>query len=439
MFERKYYYARVAGNPQDILYKINSAVVNANLAAYVPLVKMERPSGREFYIFLGVEYSGIGLPWGLGETLRSLGIRFEEDWPLKLDEIETFALPQDIHIHGFNSLEYRRRQLDSPGDPYDRSDNWQPIGASAEMCSLYELLLYWISSRGQGNWDNFVQACLALKIADNRREARSAFRRMTLLGHIDSSGDGLKWSVSPLAFVRFPDQEEGGYLTGQRTPNVLDRASNLWSLTQTQQMSYDGPHRVSFSPARSIDSGVEAGIDVAEAGISSVRLASLLPDLQGWKDSLHSLPSLSTLPYHLEKWTSGKFETYDTLYERDGIHYGESGMYRLSGYSGQSTRNMTLFFDKPSQRWLRGDWYGLRFMDLEAGQKLIEVVHDSDSGTLLIPNDQRWPLLYERALTFASGLLPSRAGNPDWLSYIQIPLSLAEMLCSKLNVVLLEK
>ena len=67
MFERKYYYARVAGNPQDILYKINSAVVNANLAAYVPLVKMERPSGREFYIFLGVEYSGIGLPWGLGK------------------------------------------------------------------------------------------------------------------------------------------------------------------------------------------------------------------------------------------------------------------------------------------------------------------------------------------------------------------------------------
>ena len=204
-------------------------------------------------------------------------------------------------------------------------------------------------------------------------------------------------------------------------------------------MSYDGPHRVSFSTGTSLGDGVEGGIDVADADVSSVRLATLLPDLQGWKDSLQSSPSLSTLPYHLEKWTGGNFETCDTLYERDGIHYGESGMYRLSGHSQQSTRSMTLFFDEPSQRWLRGDWYGLRFMDLEAGRKLAEVVHDSDSGILLIPNDQRWPLLYERALTLASGLLPSRAGNPDWLSYTQIPLSLAEILCSKLNVVLLEK
>ena len=40
--------------------------------------------------------------------------------------------------------------------------------------------------------------------------------------------------------------------------------------------------------------------------------------------------------------------------------------------------------------------------------------------------------------TFASGMLPGRAANPDWLSYPRVPLDLAKVLCGKLNVNLME-
>ena len=42
-------------------------------------------------------------------------------------------------------------------------------------------------------------------------------------------------------------------------------------------------------------------------------------------------------------------------------------MYRMHRDGDGSGRTLTLFFDEPAQRWLRGDWYGLRFLALEAG------------------------------------------------------------------------
>ena len=147
---------------------------------------------------------------------------------------------------------------------------------------------------------------------------------------------------------------------------------------------------------------------------------------------------LEGLSYEIERWQSGSFQPCENLYERDGIYYGEPGMYRVRLKGNRSGRTMTLFFDEPSQRWIRGDWYGLRFQSLAAGPACVEAVHDFGASELLIPASQRWQLLYERALTLASGMLPGRAANPDWLSYSRIPLDLAKVLCGKLNVDLRE-
>ena len=110
-------------------------------------------------------------------------------------------------------------------------------------------------------------------------------------------------------------------------------------------------------------------------------------------------------------------------------------MYRFSRQSDPSGRTLTAFFDEPRQRFLRGDWYGLRFLSVEAPS----AVYDAAGGALLIPDSQRWPLLYERALTLASGLLPDRADNAAWLRYPNLPRSVAETLCGKLNVNMAEE
>ena len=130
---------------------------------------------------------------------------------------------------------------------------------------------------------------------------------------------------------------------------------------------FSGPLRIDLG------SGVARGADdvstlgVIDVGATATRLADLLPALSQWKDSLQPVYNLSTGSYHIEKWRGGEFQTCDTVYDRDGVYYGESGMYRMHRDGDRSGRTLTLFFDEPTQRWLRGDWYGLRFLAARGG------------------------------------------------------------------------
>ena len=438
--ERRYYYARTVGNPQNALRNIVSAVENSGLAAQIPLVKLERRARGEFYVFLAVDdEESQRIPGGLGKSLRFHGISFDEDHPLKPADIKSMVQRQDIEIHGFKALQYRRRKHEDPGDPFERADAWKPQEASPEACACYERLLHWLSASGEGTWETFSQACKALRVASNNQEARSALRQLTLLGHIDTNADGSQWSVSPACLVRFPSDPSGGFLSGQRTKTFLCQIGSSWSLEKSLQSYYPGPPRVVLDARDREFAGGSVESGVVEAGITSIRLADLLPNLNGWKDTLQSISHLDTVSYNVERWQEGTFQSCDTIYNRDGVYYGEKGMYRLSRKADTSGRTVTMYFDEPAQRWLRGDWYGLRFLSLDADEGYVEGVHDSVGGELLIPESQRWPLLYERALTLASGLLPGRAANPNWLTYSCIPLNLARTLCENLNVNLQEK
>ena len=438
--ERRYFYARAVGNPQFTLNDIVSAVENAGLASKIPLVKLERKARREFYVFLAVDDEETeGIPGELGNILRTRGIRFDEDYPLRPADIKSMVQRQDIEIHGFSALKYRRIKFQDPGDPFESSDAWNPREALPETSAYYDRLLHWLSAYGEGSWEVFLRACKALKVANTNSEARSALRRLTLLGHIEPSADGSRWAASAPCLVRFANDSNCGFLSGQRTSKFLERIRDCWSLQESPQSHFSGPAQVVVDP-RICDipkGGVELG--VVDAGITSIRLAELLPDLSRWKDSLLSISNLDIMPFDVERWSEGGFQLCNTMYNRDGIYYGERGMYRLRRKADTSGRTMTLYFDEPAQRWLRGDWYGLRFLSIRLGEDEVECVYSSQAEELLILESQRWPLLYEKTLTLASGLLPGRAANPNWLSYPCIPLSLARTLCEKLSLILIEE
>ena len=438
--ERRYFYARTVGYSQDVLERIINVVQDADLASQIPLVKLERSPRREFYVFLGVESSeGSRIPGGLGNIFANQGIYFDEYNPLPPEDISSMVQRQEIEIHGFNSLQYRRQSALDPGDPFDHSDSWQPREPAFEECSRHDRLLQWLSTRGEGTWAAFAQACEILGVAQDLQTARSAFRRLSLLGHIDRSEDGSRWSVSPAALVRFPDDAGGGFVSGERTASLIRNLNALEPLDETIHSHYAGPHRFSWESEPSLDSDRLSKIGIVDGGITALRLAELLPDLLDWRDSLQSLPGLSTLPYVIEKWQDSEFMPCDTIREKNGIYQAEAGMYRLTRDGDRSGRTLTLFFDPPSQRWLRGDWYGLRFLALVSTPGGVDAVHNSKRGELLIPETQRWPLLYERTLVLSSGLLPGRALNPEWLSYPRVRLDIAQRLCRKLNVDLLEE
>ena len=334
------------------------------------------------------------------------------------------------------------RKTDDPGDPFARpSDAWRPPpSASPEANAAYERLLYWISARGEGTWGQFRDAAQTLGVVQDRDGARSAMRRLILLGHLDQSDDGARWSASPPSLVRFADGAGGGYIAGARTPSSLSELERYGALNESPQAYYAGPPRIEPAAAVSRDAAIAERLGIADAGIAAERLADVLPGVDGWKDSLKAVEGIVPASYDVERWEGGEFRPCDALSLRDGRYRGESGMYRFSRANDPSGRIWTAFFDEPSQRFLRGDWYGLRFLSLAAGGGGLDAVrYSAESRALLIPESQRLPLIYERALTLASGLLPTRAENPNWLSYTLIPLSLAETLCGKLNVNLTEK
>ena len=109
-------------------------------------------------------------------------------------------------------------------------------------------------------------------------------------------------------------------------------------------------------------------------------------------------------------------------------------MYRLTRGETSDTYQIVLYFDQSNQRWLRGDWYGLRFLAYNAAELDFEVQYDSSANDIWIPVDERWPMLYERALVLASGILPHRAENTKWLRYSGISNELVQLLTEKLNV-----
>ena len=322
------------------------------------------------------------------------------------------------------SLE-RNIEVDHPGDPLARSDSLVKESGSPELGERIEKLLYWLSSVGTGTWQTFAEACLTLGVVDDKQHARAVLRRMRLLGHIDCSGDGTKWEVAPSALVIFPAEPSLSFFAGQRVPSMLNDLKG--DISKQHQPNFQGPPRVTLDV-----NGHYSQVEVT--GQTSATLAKLLPDLDGWKDSLTVIPRLVTAQFEMRYWDGRDFQPCNTFYQEGGRYFGQSGMYHLSRLARDYRGESTLFFDEPGQRWLRGDWYGLRFLALEANEALVEVAHDSGTNTLLIPEAQRWPLLYERALVLASGLLPMSAANTNCLLYKEVPLDLAKTLCNKLGI-----
>ena len=334
--------------------------------------------------------------------------------------------PSAAESQTVGSLE-RNVEADHPGDPLARSDSPVKESGSPELGKKFEKLLYWLSSVGGGTWQTFAEACLTLGVVEDKQSARSVLRRLRLLGHVDCSRDGTRWEISPSAVVICPAEPSRGFLTGQRVPSMLNDLNE--DIRKQDQPNFQGPLQVTITV-----NGHDLQVDAM--GQTSARLSELLPELDGWKDSLPTIPRLVTAQFEMRFWDGREFQPCYTFYQEDGRYFGQSGMYHLSrlarGYRGEST----LFFDEPGQRWLRGDWYGLRFLALEANGAIVEVVHDSGTNTLQIPEGQRWPLLFERALVLASGLLPMSAVNSNWLQYQEVPFDLAKTLCNRLGIAL---
>ena len=434
--ERRYVAVRTFGKPTQILSHIRRVVQEQKLTRMIPVVKVESKPRGEFYVFLAVEGTQeMYLPNQVQTVLMLSQLTGESFWPLSPDDIKSMVSRAEIETYSLNALAYRSLWSNNVGNPFDLSDapSYEENIDDTSLGERYNRLLHWLSANAEGTWQTFAQVCDILQLADNIKSARSIFRRLILLGHIESSSDGQKWSICPTTLVQCATEPEVCFLVGQRTPNLIKQLSVHSTLESIPQPSYQGPSCIKVHSNPSTNLLVDE-LQVECVGVASVQLASLLPDLESWKTTLTVVDRISTAHDSIEIWDGSRFSPCDTFYERDGQYFGESGMYRLTRGEDRNAYQIVLYFDQPNQRWLRGDWYGLRFLTYDSIGLDFEVTYDSSTSNLLIPVDERWPMLYERALVLASGSLPARADNPRWLKYSGVSNELVQLLTGKLNV-----
>ena len=440
MMERRYIAVRTVGDPEKILNKIRNAVTRMHMTKTIPVVKLEAKPRGEFYVFLAVESEAeYRLPKEISTVLSASGLGASLPGTLSVDEIKSMTARMEIKIEGFNSLKYKPVWTGDTIDPSDLSDMENIImPADSEIQQAYDHLLYWISAIGEGTWSSFMQTCEALGLATNITQAKNVMRNMRLLGHLDNSNDGKHWFVNVPTII-FTRDESQIHLCGQRTPNLVESIKQVYAIEEKQ---HKGPSRIILNPSskKHIDVFDFMKYNDSFCSLDPVEeMLPIMPDINRWRDSLEIIDRLNPSTYTFERWEENSYNSSESVIFYDGYYEGEAGLYRLTSGEGKRKFQITAYFDSASQRWLRGDWYGMRYLDNMQKGLAIAPIYNKEKAELLISQKMRWPFMYERALVLETGLLPTPVINGGWLWYKSVPEELFNHLSNKLKVLDVEK
>jgi hypothetical protein len=309
--------------------------------------------------------------------------------------------------------------LADPGRAEETADLDAPLLPSRTLAGprsrAMDRLLAWLSAAGAGSWPTFVRVCDELGLPEE--EARRLLRRLALLGHVEVAPDGRRWEALPPALVELAAAPGTSFWTGGRTTLLDGEASD-------PQPGEAGP------PRRLVPRGTAPPLPWIIREAVTERLVGM-PDLAGWLASLEVVPALG-VPVQIERWQSRYRDTSDLRVRPAGVE-GHSGLYRLK-YRDDGSRTLTGYWDAPRGRFVRGDWYGLRFLCRVGAGERPTARWVSRERCLLVPSGWRFPLLFERVLVQASGLLPEHDVRHGRLVYTGVPEELARALTRLLRV-----
>jgi ribosomal protein S10 len=317
-------------------------------------------------------------------------------------------------------------------NPFEATDTrgFQRDQVQTDRTPLLNYLLIWLSARGEGTRNSLQAACKTLGIIEDGNEVRRVVRRLRLLGHLETSPTGARWSIAPPTLVRLNTPSAlGTVLCGARDATLLEALRAVARIEEIPQ-----PH--GLAPSAILLHDAETELTKAVASIPGLwltervaeRLAELLPPIAAWPDTLPSLPGIVPSRYILRQFDGSKF--VDVQLVRQG------GLYELTERTEERAssigRTRTFFYDARRGSWLTGDWYGLRFFArVDLGMRC-PAQYEQTTWRLALPVDWNWPEVYERALVLASGRLPVR--HKGWLVYEAIAPRLLHMLVEKLEL-----
>lgn len=411
------------GNPQEMIKQISEQVQRHNLSKSIPLLRVEKnPKPRKpFYFFLAIESPQLGeIPPEVKTSLLQLSF-FQV--PVTGKNIFTYeqikymvGVAHDVYSYTTN-IPYKPQVKISADNPFEltplqciHNTDWvQPSEESHR-------LLYWLSTLGSGTWETFRKSCHTLQLEEPKR----ILRRLRLLGHLETSANGSKWSIAPTTIVKIESEKPEFVLCGQRNIKLINQLKSLGIVA-----SINNQPRGEAPPCLRLvvddPNVITQQLPILNAGEASRKLADILPEITTWHQNLTALEIVPSLQ-QWKKFQDDSFEVYGTPHE--------TGMYQMCDEN--LNHRCTLFYNQETKTFHQSDWYGLRFLALQSQGIACQAYCDIDNKKLAIPINQRWPEIYERALVLASGKLPSY--HKSWLIYENISWELAYLLSEKLDI-----
>ncbi|WP_206817621.1 hypothetical protein [Chroococcus sp. FPU101] len=425
------------GDPNKLIELISKKVNEHDLSNFIPLVRIEKKVKKygNYYFFIAVDNSISGaLPEDVKNYLMVLPC-FKFPIPrspsFTYEQIKSMVGAAHDVFDCNNPIPYNPIETIQDDDPFDIFSVNNQLNYQNNSQN-YQQLLYWLSSVGYGTWELFKKTCFILGLDEPKR----VLRKLKLLGHLETSSDGKKWSIAPTALVKIKSLEDISEYTlcGQQNKKLIRKLEILADIDTINQPNVPYCIRLKLINLTNIETVIykiknEINVSISNSYNIAQKLAEILPNLEQWKLSLKPLQGIVKSLYDWKYFQNGDFVEC-TLPEK-------TGMYQMWDRESKNAPRRTLFYEQDIDTWRQCDWYGLRFLALSYSQHDLIARYNPESLQLAIPHCQMWPELYERALVLASGLLPKYHKTEEqnlWLIYENISLDLAHQLTQKLMV-----
>lgn len=429
-------------HPAEKMKTIADCIRRDRLGRFVTRTVVERKAGKkgQFHFALGIESEVRGQP--PAELDHFLEIPLLK-WPVRGEpgvRYVPFEREQLARMMGAEQtvediarvLRYSLAGELAPDDPFadpHRATTTDDEDRHLQRSQQYDQLLTWVSVMGSGSLAQLRAATLTLGLSTPADGTARILRRLRLLGHLETSADGKRWSAAPAAIVASGADPDRFFLAGARDQALLNAIRQYGELEQTPMADGNAPSHACFIPGDPRMVETVPRLRPLAAGPAAERLAAALPGLDGWVSTLQRVVGIRPEQYDLRRYDGVEFQDVASP-TASGLHQFHDRTNTLSGPTGDP--RFTLYFDAGDAAWYRGDWYGLRFLAESRRRGTTAVRYDPATRDLAVLRDLRWPEIYERAAVLASGRLPRM--NATHLVYPDVSPALIASLAERLHL-----